>query len=170
MTGFEPWTSGIGSDCSTNWATTTARGWKLWRIQSECCELANCKFALHFLFYSIEPRSSSEVLLKIIVELYFKQFQIAIRELFDHEEWVVCWLGASMRSPNRKYDIRAPAIREVFPARISPKEDAKEIIAWSPDEDTNLFFQIKISRTRPALNGKADCWLGNHKSHICLLR
>ena len=24
MTGFEPWTSGIGSNCSTNWATTTA--------------------------------------------------------------------------------------------------------------------------------------------------
>ena len=24
MTGFEPWTSGIGSDRSTNWATTTA--------------------------------------------------------------------------------------------------------------------------------------------------
>ena len=24
MTGFKPWTSGIGSDCSTNWATTTA--------------------------------------------------------------------------------------------------------------------------------------------------
>ena len=23
MTGFEPWTSGVGSDCSTNWATTT---------------------------------------------------------------------------------------------------------------------------------------------------
>ena len=23
MTGFEPWTSGIGSDHSTNWATTT---------------------------------------------------------------------------------------------------------------------------------------------------
>ena len=25
MTGFEPWTSGIGSDHSTNWATTTAQ-------------------------------------------------------------------------------------------------------------------------------------------------
>ena len=25
MTGFEPWTSGIGSDRSTNWATTTAQ-------------------------------------------------------------------------------------------------------------------------------------------------
>ena len=24
MTGFEPWTSGIGSDRSTNWDTTTA--------------------------------------------------------------------------------------------------------------------------------------------------
>ena len=24
MTGFEPWTSGIGSDRSTNWATTTS--------------------------------------------------------------------------------------------------------------------------------------------------
>ena len=24
MTGFKPWTSGIGSDRSTNWATTTA--------------------------------------------------------------------------------------------------------------------------------------------------
>ena len=24
LTGFEPWTSGIGSDCSTNRATTTA--------------------------------------------------------------------------------------------------------------------------------------------------
>ena len=24
MTGFEPWTSSIGSDCSTNCATTTA--------------------------------------------------------------------------------------------------------------------------------------------------
>ena len=24
MTGFEPWTSGIGSDHSTNWATTTS--------------------------------------------------------------------------------------------------------------------------------------------------
>ena len=26
MTRFEPWTSGIGSDLSTNWATTTALG------------------------------------------------------------------------------------------------------------------------------------------------
>ena len=25
MTGFEPWTSGIGSDRSSNWATTTAQ-------------------------------------------------------------------------------------------------------------------------------------------------
>ena len=25
MTGFAPWTSGIGSDRSTNWATTTAQ-------------------------------------------------------------------------------------------------------------------------------------------------
>ena len=25
MTGFEPRISGIGSDCSTNWATTTAQ-------------------------------------------------------------------------------------------------------------------------------------------------
>ena len=24
MTGFEPWTSGNGSDCSSNWATTTS--------------------------------------------------------------------------------------------------------------------------------------------------
>ena len=25
MTGAEPWTSGVGRDCSTNWATTTAK-------------------------------------------------------------------------------------------------------------------------------------------------
>ena len=31
MTGFEPRTSGIGSDCFTNWATTTApKIWDLW--------------------------------------------------------------------------------------------------------------------------------------------
>ena len=28
MTKFEPWTSGIGSDRSTNWAITTAQSYK----------------------------------------------------------------------------------------------------------------------------------------------
>ena len=31
MTGFEPRTSGIGSDRSTNWATTTAHGSTVFR-------------------------------------------------------------------------------------------------------------------------------------------
>ena len=34
MTGFEPWTSGIGSDRSTNWATTTAPNIQLLRRKS----------------------------------------------------------------------------------------------------------------------------------------
>ena len=35
MTGIEPWTSGIGSNCSTNWDTTTARCCVLW-LENKC--------------------------------------------------------------------------------------------------------------------------------------
>ena len=36
MTGFEPQTSGIGSDCSTNWATTTAQNIELFWYMNMC--------------------------------------------------------------------------------------------------------------------------------------
>ena len=45
MTGFEPRTSGIGSDRSTNWATTTAQllalGYAIQRCQTDFCLKAN---------------------------------------------------------------------------------------------------------------------------------
>ena len=37
MTGFEPWSSDIGSDRSTNWATTTAlEPLSDWSLKGEC--------------------------------------------------------------------------------------------------------------------------------------
>ena len=41
MTGFEPQTSGIGSDCSTNWATTTSLTYLSLR-QSKFVSLGHC--------------------------------------------------------------------------------------------------------------------------------
>ena len=43
MTGFEPRTSGIGSDRSTNWATTTARDWKCFNLRVQFVEYKHCE-------------------------------------------------------------------------------------------------------------------------------
>ena len=54
MTGFEPRTSGIGSDCSTNWATTTAHYHPLFNIYFEKAKIKIEKEAEMAHFKSIQ--------------------------------------------------------------------------------------------------------------------
>ena len=42
MTGFEPWISGVGSDHSTNWATTTAQILIYWLTKNIAMKLSEC--------------------------------------------------------------------------------------------------------------------------------
>ena len=57
MTGFEPQTSGIGSDRSINWATTTSQNCLVFIIGGHCVNFYEIAWAAKFLFCeSLERR------------------------------------------------------------------------------------------------------------------
>ena len=61
MTGVEPRTSGIESDRSTNWATTTSHSQKFCLVPNSYLSSTNTKFNFHNLFLSFTHKPSTTI-------------------------------------------------------------------------------------------------------------
>ena len=94
MNGFEPRTSGVGSNCSTNWATTTARGKLLFEIQLSIATLLE--------FVNVEQLTLLKIGRQLLSSCFQKDFNRclglqcqSLTDLVSSEGWKTEWTAAA---------------------------------------------------------------------------
>ena len=119
MCEFEPQISGVGSDCSTNWATTTAHSLLQCLNENKCFQHGRAASSRRA-FFDVPPKKKKHW-------LYLKQTRQATFCLFPSKMW---WMERQMRSPT----LMRTKLQNIFLRRIYKS------ISYLPGQDFSGTF------------------------------